>query len=88
MDISNEKKKLKKKFENDRIEARTRHIDIEIGRRIERLRERERERERLRDRERYGKIKKWRGGDREGKREGEREREREREREKEQEGVR
>ena len=43
MDISNENKK---KFENDRKEARKRKVDIEICRRIERLREREGERER------------------------------------------
>ena len=42
----------KEKFENDRIEARKREIDIEMGRRIERLTERETERDGERKRER------------------------------------
>ena len=45
MDISNEKKVKKKIFKNDRIEARNRQIDIDIDRRIEKLRERQTDRE-------------------------------------------
>ena len=70
MYICNEKKNLKK-FENYRIEARNKHIDIEIGRRIERLRQRERERERERDKERERERERERETKREREREGE-----------------
>ena len=60
MDISNENKIKKKIFENDRIEARNRQIDIDIDRRIEKLRERKTDRQT--DRDRHRKIKRrWKG---------------------------